>query len=314
MRKVCTHILLATVLLGAAIANSNAATDESGNNTTATSPDDTLPPESGTTSETLPVEPGTASDATPPESGTTSDAKTDAAGDSTEEALRKRLEAKLKAKEEKAKTKKTEASEGHHSEFWGGYFGAKFGINNSSVSGTVSAPNARTFSYGAQGGHIQAGYNWELSALVVGVGAYADWNNYAIHSNDVAYSSSSYGLDFKLGFPDEYWLPYAKLGYGYNTGNRNDVLRVVSQNSRNIAVGVEYNVAPRWSLIAEYKINNFSNRDKSITIHNKLFTFGFNYYYDKPSEKKKEVAPTIDIPIPEPILDPNAAPDAPPPP
>jgi opacity protein-like surface antigen len=299
MRTVSAHILLTAILMGAAISYSHAATDESGNNATATSPDDAL------TSE-----PGTASDAPSSEPGT----NTDTTVDTDDEAARKRIEAKLQAKEERAKAMKTEAIEAHHSEFWGRYFGAKFGVNNSSVSGTVNAPNARTFSYGVQGGYIQAGYNWDLSALVVGVGTYADWNNYAIHSNDVAYSSSSYGLDLKLGFPVDYWLPYAKLGYGYNTGNKNDVLRIVSQNSRNIAVGVEYNVAPRWSLIAEYKINNFSNRDKSITIHNKLFTFGFNYYFDKPSEKKKEVVDIINVPIPEPILDPDAAPEAPPPP
>ena len=307
MRKVYAHILLATVLLGAIIVNSNAATDESGNSAAATSPDDTLPPEPGTASVAPSPETGAPSDALTPEPGTESD--------KSDEAARKRLEAKILAREERAKSLQAEAKEEYHSEFWGGYFGAKFGVINSSVSGTISAPNARTLSYGMQGGYIQAGYNWDLfRTIVVGVGAYADWNNYAVHSNDVAYSSSAYGLDLRLGYPVEYWFPYAKLGYGYNTGNKNDGLRIVSQNSRNIAAGVEYNIAPRWSLIAEYKINSFSNKDRSITIHNKLFSFGFNYYFDKPLETKKDIVPIIDAPIPEPILDPSAAPDAPPPP
>jgi hypothetical protein len=52
MRKVTVHILLAAVLLGAVIPKSHAATGESGNNATATSPVDTLPPEPGTVSDT----------------------------------------------------------------------------------------------------------------------------------------------------------------------------------------------------------------------------------------------------------------------
>jgi OOP family OmpA-OmpF porin len=165
-----------------------------------------------------------------------------------------------------------------------------------------------------QGGYLQAGYNWDLGIFVVGVGAYADWNNYSTHSNNVAYSSSAYGLDFKLGMPDDDWLPYVKLGYGYSTGNKNNDLRIVSQNSSNIAVGVEYNVAPRWSLIAEYKIDNFSNQDNSTIINNKILTFGFNYYFGQPIIRKVAAVQILDIPVPEPILDPNAAPEAPPPP
>jgi tetrahydromethanopterin S-methyltransferase subunit F len=313
MRKVSAQILSTAILLGAVISNGIAATDESGNNATAATTEDSIPPEPGTASEALPPEPDTTSDTLSPEPGTTSDAKTDATGDSNEDAARKRLEAKLKAKAARAKSVAVEEIE-HRSEFWGRYFGAKFGINNSSVSGTINTPSASTLAYGVQGGYLQAGYNREVSKFIVGVGAYADWNNYTIHSNDVAYSSSAYGVDVKLGLPFDELLPYVKLGYGYSTGNKNDVLRTVSQNSRNGAVGVEYNVAPRWSLIAEFKMDKFSNRDKSITVYNRLFTFGFNYYFDKPSEIIKEAAPEIEYTIPEPILDPNAAPDAPPPP
>lgn len=312
MRKVSAQILLTAVLLGTVISNGIAAADEPGNNASATTTKDSLSTEPGPASEPLPPEPGAASKTLSPEPGTTGDAKTDATADSSEDAARKRLEAKLKAKAAMAKSGADEGKAVHSSEFWGRYFGAKFGINNSSTSGTINAPSASTLAYGVQGGYLQAGYNWELSKLVVGLGAYADWNNYTVHSNDVGYASSAYGFDVKLGLPSDELLPYVKLGYGYSTGNKNDVLRTVSQNSRNGAVGVEYNVAPRWSLIAEFKMDKFSNRDKSITIYNRLLTFGFNYYFDKPLETKKEAAPEIDLPIPEPILDPNAAPEAPP--
>lgn len=314
MRKVTVHLLLAAVLLGAVISKSHAATDTSGNNATATTPPDK-------TVNTLGSETGTTSDTLPPEPGTTSDAKTDTAGDSSEEANRKRLEAKVQAaaaKAEKAEKAKSDASKSiavQHSEFWGKYFGVKFGIVNSSASGAIDAPSASTLAYGVQGGYLQAGYNWDLYAIVVGLGAYYDVNNYSIHSNNVGYSSRAYGLDTKLGLPVDDWLPYIKLGYGRSMGTSNSNLGSVSQYGRNAAVGVEYNVAPRWSVIAELKRDSFSNRDKSITINNRLFTFGFNYYIDKPlpSETVK-AAPEIDLAIPEPILQPDAVPeDAPPP-
>ena len=76
MRKVTVHLLLAAVLLGALISRSHAATDTSGNNATATPPDETV--------NTLGSEPGTTSDTLPPEPGTTSDTKAGAAGDSSE--------------------------------------------------------------------------------------------------------------------------------------------------------------------------------------------------------------------------------------
>jgi opacity protein-like surface antigen len=306
MRKVCAQILLTTVMMGAAISISHAATDEGGSNSTVTPP--------GATSDTLPPEPSAASDALPPEPGTISDTKAEAAGDSSQDAATKRLKAEIEAKaaKEKLATSKNKAVV-HTTEFWGPYFGAKFGLIDSSVSGTINIPGATTLSYGVQGGYLQAGYNWELSALIVGLGAYLDWNNNALHSNDISYSSSAYGLDIKLGVPVDYWLPYIKLGYGYNTGNKNDGLRVVSQNSPNIAIGVEYNIADRWSLIAEYKINKFSNQDNSVTVHNKLLTFGFNYYFGHPLKEKAKAA-EIDLTIPEPIVAPDAIPeDAPPP-
>jgi OOP family OmpA-OmpF porin len=141
-----------------------------------------------------------------------------------------------------------------------------------------------------------------------------DWNNYTIHSNDVAYSSRAYGLDARLGVPFEEWLPYVKLGYGRSTGAGNDILGSVAQKSSNIAFGVEYNVASRWSLVAEFKKDSFSNRDKSITINNRIFAFGFNYYFDKPIKDDTVKVVEEYIPIPEPIIAPDAIPeDAPPP-
>ena len=84
MRKVCAYILLTAVLLGAVIVNSNAATDESGNSATATSPDDALPQESGTASDVPSPESGAPSDTLSPEPGTESDKYEERKGESHE--------------------------------------------------------------------------------------------------------------------------------------------------------------------------------------------------------------------------------------
>lgn len=203
------------------------------------------------------------------------------------------------------------------SQFWGSYFGAKLGVNSSSATdstGATVAPSQRTVAYIMQGGYLQGGYNLDLSAVVIGVGAYADWNSYAKHTGGVAYGSRAYGLDAKLGLPVGNWLPYAKLGRGRSTGTED--LRAVSQSGPNTAVGFEYKLAPQWSTIGEYKINNFSSRDGSISIKNKTFTFGLNYYFDEPPEVEPEPEPAPEPepePAPAPEPEPAPAPEPAPP-
>jgi OmpA-OmpF porin, OOP family len=191
--------------------------------------------------------------------------------------------------------------------FSGAYLGVKLGVNNSSAtdtSGVMTTPSQRSVAYFLQGGYLQGGYNLDLSAVVVGVGAYWDWNPYAKHDNGVEYSSHSYGFDAKLGVPLGNWMPYAKLGRGRNVAT--DDFSGISQTGPNSALGFEYKLADHWSTIGEYKVNKFSSQDGSITIKNKTFTFGFNYYFDEPP--KQEIAPEPEpepipelAPIPEPV-------------
>lgn len=178
------------------------------------------------------------------------------------------------------------------SDYKGGYIGGKFGINNSSASGAISAPSASTFAYGVQGGYLQGGYNWDVSAATIGVGAYADFNSYEKHENGVEYGSRAYGMDTKLGLPAGDWLPYGKIGYGYSTGTRD--LGAVANKSLNYAIGVEYKLVSRLGAIVEYKGDSFSNKDGSVTIRNRTLSFGLNYYFDRP-----EVAPIIAVSVPE---------------
>ncbi|MCR4303189.1 MAG: OmpA family protein [Gallionella sp.] len=185
--------------------------------------------------------------------------------------------------------------------FGGPYLGAKLGANNSSATdatGVVIAPSERTTAYILQGGYLQGGYNLDMNAVVIGVGAYGDWNAYEKHVGGLAYGTRSYGFDAKLGVPVGSWLPYAKLGRGNNYAT--DDLSPVSQRGRNTAYGFEYKLAPNWSAVAEYKTYKFSSRDGSITIKNNTVTLGLNYYFEEPPEP---------VPPPEPETEPELEPE-----
>lgn len=172
----------------------------------------------------------------------------------------------------------------HASDYTGRYLVGKFGVNNSGATGAIAVPSESTFAYGVQGAYIGGGYNWDVSAVTVGIGAYADFNSNEKHADGVAYGSRAYGMDVKLGYPVDDWLPYAKFGYGYSTGTR--TLSAVAQNSTNTAVGIEYKFFARWGAIVEYKIDAFSNKDRSIRITNKTLSFGLSYYFDRPAVDK----------------------------
>ena len=199
----------------------------------------------------------------------------------------------------------------HAGQFGGPYFGAKLGVNKSSAAdstGAEIAPAQKTYAYLIQGGYLQGGYNLDLNYIVIGLGAYGDWNSYEKHTGGLSYATRSYGFDAKFGVPVGDWLPYAKFGRGNNKAT--DDLLGSYQSGPNTAFGFEYKLAPNWSAIVEYKTNKFSSVDNSITIKNNTATFGLNFYFDEPPEPElapEPVAATepeqvpILVPIPEPL-------------
>jgi outer membrane protein OmpA-like peptidoglycan-associated protein len=198
------------------------------------------------------------------------------------------------------------------SDYKGGYFGGKFGINNSTATGAISAPSASTFAYGVQGGYLEGGYNWDVSAVTLGMGAYADFNADEIHFNGVEYGSRAIGLDVKLGKTYDDWFFYGKAGYGYSTGTKD--LAAVAGRSPNAAVGAEYKFASRWGAVVEYKIDNFSSQDASTSIKNRIFAFGLNYYFDRPEREQAVVAavPELEPELPDPDAEAESAAEPPP--
>jgi opacity protein-like surface antigen len=178
------------------------------------------------------------------------------------------------------------------------YLGGKLGVNYSRASGVISAPNKGTIAYVLQGGYLQGGYIFESKTLVLGVGSYFDWNPLDTHDNGVAYGSRTFGFDTKVGLPLGSWMPYAKLGYGYSTGTKD--LGAVAQNSLNAAFGLEYKIAPQWSLLGEYKTDDFGGKNVATSIKNKTISFGFNYYF--------EVPPVVVAPVVQEVEDVETAP------
>lgn len=165
------------------------------------------------------------------------------------------------------------------SEFSGGYLGLKAGQNRSDVSAVPSFAGKNATTFGLEGG-----YNWDVNSFLLGVGAFADFNQKATHSTSVPatfanYGTDVYGLDVKLGLPSGNWLPYAKLGYGSVRGT--GVSLVGSGNGAHFGLGVEYKFAAHWSVAGEF--TNISAKNNGIKVNNNNLTIGLNYYFNEPA-------------------------------
>ncbi|MEQ1588850.1 MAG: outer membrane beta-barrel protein [Gallionella sp.] len=195
----------------------------------------------------------------------------------------------------------------------GGYLGGKIGVNYSGSTGANNSPNEATFAYILNGGYLQGGYIFTSRTLLLGVGGFFDQNPSEKHgnTNGIEYGSRSAGVDAKVGLPLGYWMPYAKLGYGYSTGTKN--LNAVAGNSLSGTLGIEYKFDTQWSFLGEYKFDGFGGKNGAGNISNKALTFGFNYYFNAP---EIIVAPIVEEVFeeeaPKPIVIPTAVTDAPP--
>lgn len=193
------------------------------------------------------------------------------------------------------------------SEFSGGYLGLKAGQNRSDVSAVPSFAGKNATTFGLEGG-----YNWDVNSFLLGVGAFADFNQKATHATSVPatfanYGTDVYGLDVKLGLPSGKWLPYAKLGYGSVRGT--GVSLVGSGNGAHFGLGVEYKFATHWSVGGEF--TNISAKNNGIKVNNNNLTIGLTYYFNEPAAAPVAVAaaaPAVVEPAPAPVAAPAPAP------
>lgn len=192
------------------------------------------------------------------------------------------------------------------SEFSGGWIGAKVGNNRSDIAG---APNVATGKNASTYG-FEAGYNWDMGGMLLGVDGFADFNQKATHTATpgptLNYGSDVYGMDLKLGLPSGNWLPYAKLGYGSAKLTGGAVAGTGSDV--HLGLGVEYKFAPHWSVAGEYTTISDKYNNKTQKLNNNNLTIGINYYFDSPAvaavAAAAVVAPVVvkEAPKPAPVV------------
>jgi outer membrane immunogenic protein len=172
---------------------------------------------------------------------------------------------------------------------WTGfYIGAHVGGVSSSESVDFTGS---TNPSGVTGG-VQGGYNYQVSpAWLIGIEAELSFTNAsgsvpgAFQSNHNWYDT----FDARLGYilPWQGWMVYGKAGAAWMNADYM-VPSVVSVNETrsgwNVGVGVEYLIAPRWSVKAEYNYLDFGKDNipvlgVGVDTQVNQFKVGVNYHF-----------------------------------
>lgn len=199
------------------------------------------------------------------------------------------------------------------SEFSGGYVGAGIGAGRDKLTGDVSAPNKT-----AAAGGVEAGYNWDIgdSGFLLGVDGFYDQtkkktrfitdNITPANSGDGSFGDKTFGVDGKVGYAMDKWLPYVKLGFGKikGTGDLSDY----SKKGTHFGVGTEYKLAEHLSLGGELTRFNGKELDGTKGVNNSLF-LKLKYYFDsKAPMAAAPIAAAAAMPEPTPAPAPEPAP------
>ena len=175
------------------------------------------------------------------------------------------------------------------SELAGSYLGGRLGVNSSDFNGPavvngVAANLANMSSKDATVFGLEGGRNWDMSSYLLGVDFFIDSNEKATHTvsksgvaGSANFGSTVYGLDLKLGLPNGYWMPYAKLGYGSGKSSGDFA---VSGNGIHAGLGVEYKFSPHWSVLGE--LSTHAADGTNTKLNNNNFTIGVNYFFRAP--------------------------------
>lgn len=172
------------------------------------------------------------------------------------------------------------------SEFAGAYAGANVSSDRARMTG-VQSKNVGYLGLGA-------GYNWDISSLVLGVNGFYDHHK-------KAYTGRDYGFDGKLGMPFGSWMPYVKLGAAASDpGTR-----------AHGGLGVEYKLAANWAVTGEWVTDGKTKNGIKYTNNN--FGIGLNYYFFVPGSTAGAAAEEVPVvaaiaPVPEPVPTPAPAP------
>lgn len=136
----------------------------------------------------------------------------------------------------------------------GFYVGAKVGDNDSTVSGVPNPGLGNAFVGG------EAGYNYVVDGLLLGVDVWGDGHRTAVTGRD-------WGVDLKLGSVRENTLYYAKLG----------VAKTYPGARAHYGVGAEYKFADSWGALAELTYDSKTVNGAAYT--NMNYVVGVTYHF-----------------------------------
>lgn len=179
---------------------------------------------------------------------------------------------------------------------WTGFYvGGHVGYGWNKFSSTNATIGARTYDGNGWLGGVQAGYNYEIDPVVIGVEGDFSFS-------DVGYSTTSSGVTSKvkndyfataaarLGYAFDRFLVYAKGG-GAWTRDKDSVGGLTGTFYRTgwlFGAGVEYALADHWSVKAEYDYLGFPSISENfahttgpsqVSLRAQLVKFGFNYHF-----------------------------------
>jgi outer membrane protein OmpA-like peptidoglycan-associated protein len=134
------------------------------------------------------------------------------------------------------------------SQFSGGYVGLNIGQNTSSQTSLADKKEIYP--------SLKAGYNKDIGSFLLGGEVFGD-----MHGG--GYTKEDLGLDARLGFPLNNWMPYLKLG----------VVATEPGSRLHTGLGLEYSLSDNWSINAEY------TTDKKDAYKNNNIAFGLNAFF-----------------------------------
>jgi outer membrane immunogenic protein len=139
-------------------------------------------------------------------------------------------------------------------------------------------------------GGLQGGYNYQFSPnWLVGIESELSWTNASGTASGLQSSHNWYDtFDARLGYilPWSGWMVYGKAGAAWMNVDYSTVGYSANQtrDGWNVGVGVEYLIAPRWTVKAEYSFLDFGKDNlpgfaNGVDTQVNQFKVGVNYHF-----------------------------------
>lgn len=174
----------------------------------------------------------------------------------------------------------------------GGYAGANLSWGDADVDdNTGPGPAFKVFSPDGMGGAARAGYDWQFSKVVIGLGA--EYNFGKIEGDGI---SPATGFDAnvtdaamafgRVGYDAGNFMPYALIGHTWADLEIRDLMANQSFKDdikgATFGAGIEGRLAPNWSIYGEYTYTDFGTSSMlpaDIDTDMNLIKVGVNYQF-----------------------------------